>query len=303
MRGPVSGLIVDQQTRAVRPIVGIAGSAYAGAAANGEAEFALAAADGRTAFIVRRATLYAVRDLDTDSPVWKHLGESKSAIGSAAWSEDAKSLAVYFPSTSRLRLWTGAQDQPESAGDIDLSAIEGRVTALAVAADDPTAFATIETAETGALYVLRAGQSPRLLQVLGRGSILALSGSSLYVADRERNEVARIENWDSNLSITTVATALHGIAGPVGIALSSGGERLLIANSESRKVIALNARNSAVVAVVDLDFTPTRLQASGKVFLLAEGEAGQRPAQVLEPAGMTLHFVPIPALAATPGVE
>ncbi len=303
MSGPVSGLLVDRQTHSIRPIVGLAGSAYAGGNAVGEAEFALAASDGRTALVVKRATLFSVGNLDSGQPVWRKLGENKAAAGAAAWSADAKSLAVYFPSASRLRMWTGAQETPESTGDIDLSLIEGRVSALAVGSDGRTAFATIENGEAGALYMLRVGESPRMLQAMSRGSLLAVSGASIYAADRERNEVVRIEGWDSNLTMTTVATSAHGVSDPVGIALTADGRRLLVANGKARQVLVLDAGTSTTVGVVDLDFTPTSLEASGRVFLLAEGEAGQRPAQVLEPAGMTVHFVPIPAPAAAPVVE
>ncbi|HNY42927.1 MAG TPA: hypothetical protein PKJ41_21160, partial [Bryobacteraceae bacterium] len=135
--------------------------------------------------------------------------------------------------------------------------------------------------EAGALYMLRVGESPRMLQAMSRGSLLAVSGASIYAADRERNEVVRIEGWDSNLTMTTVATSAHGVSDPVGIALTADGRRLLVANGKARQVLVLDAGTSTTVGVVDLDFTPTSLEASGRVFLLAEGEAGQRPAQVL----------------------
>lgn len=303
MKGPVSGLIVDRQAHSIRPILGIAGSAYAGGNAVTEAEFALGAPDGRTALVIRRATLFSVSNLDTDQPTWRNLGESKSAAGAAAWSADAQSLAVHFPSASRLRIWTNVQTKPESAGEIDLSLVEGRVSALAVAPDGRTAFAAIDAGGSGALYMLKLGETPRLLQAISPGASLAVSGAAIYASDRGRNEVVRIQNWDSNVSISTVATAAHGVASPVGIAVTADGSRLLIANGEARQVIAINAKTSAVEAVAELDFTPTKLEASGKVFLLADGEAGQRPAQVIDPFTMTVHFVPIPALAATPLVE
>jgi len=193
-------------------------------------------------------------------------------------------------------MWTDAQDKPVSTGEIDLALIEGRVCALAVAPDGRTAFAAVDNGESGSLYMLKVEQSPRLIQSISPGASLAVSGDSVYASDRRRNEVIRIQNWDANVSISTVATAAHGVAGPVGIAVTADGLRLLIANGEARQVLAVNTITSAVEAVTELDFTPTRLEASGKVFLLAEGEAGRRPAQVIDPATMTVSFVPIPAL-------
>jgi len=303
MKGPVSGLLVDRQTHSIRHIIGIAGYAYAGGNAVTEAEFALGAPEGRTALVGRRATLFAVGGLDADQPAWRNLGESKAPIESAAWSADAQSLAVYFPSASRLRMWTGIQDKPEPSGEIDLSLLEGRVAAIAVAQDGRTAFAVLRNGESGALYMLRVGQTPRLLQSISADASLAAGGTSVYASDRGRNEVIRIQNWDSNVSISTVATAAHGVASPVGIAVTTDGSRLLIANGEARQVLAIYTKTSAGEAGSELDFTPTKLQASGKIFLLADGEAGQRPAQVIDPSTMTVHFVPIPALAAASVVE
>jgi len=303
MRGPVSGLIVDAQTRAIRPIVGIPGSAYAGESAVREADFALAAANGQTALVARESSLYVLRRLDSGQPVWRGFGENTATIGRAAWSEDAKGLALYFPAESRLQLWAGMQDAPEVAAEIDLSPVEGRLTSVAVSSDGRTAFAAIEAGESGALYILKAGESPRMLLALNRAGNLILSGKSLYVADLERNEVIRLEDWDSGLSMTTVATAAHGVANPVGIALASEGELLLIASGETRQVVAVHTKRFTVEAAVDLDFTPTRLEPTGSVFLLASGSAGEEPAQVLDASTMRVYFVPVPALPPPAPVE
>jgi hypothetical protein len=297
MSGPTSGVLVDSQTRAIRPIVGVPGSAYAGESAVREADFALAAPDGRTALITKDSSLFVVRRLDSGQPVWRSLGDEALSLGRAAWSHDAQALALYLPDQSRLQLWSGMQDAPEIAGDVDLSTIEGRLTALAVAADGKTAFAAFESGEQGILYILKAGETPRMLLPLSRPGAMAIGEKALYVADRERNEVIRIENWDFSLSVATVATAAHGVSNPVGIALANRGETLLVASGDTRQVIAVGLKTSAVEAAVDLDFIPTRLEPTGSVFLLASGTAGERPAQVLDAASMKVFFVPIPAIA------
>lgn len=297
MAGPTSGLLIDPETRAIRPIVGVPGSAYAGESAVREADFALAAPDGRTALISRDSALFVLRRLDAEQPVWRSLGDETVALGRAAWSQDAKALALHLPETARLQLWSGMQDAPEIAGEVDLSTVEGSLTALSVASDGRTAFAAFESEEHGVLYILKAGETPRMLMPLNLPGAMTIQDSALYVADRERNEVIRIENWDFSLSVSTVATAAHGVANPVGIALANRGETLLVANGETRQVIAIGVKSSAVEAAVELDFIPTRLEPTGSVFLLASGIAGERPAQVLDAASMKVFFVPIPAPA------
>ena len=303
MRGPVSGMIIDQQTRAIRPIVGIPGSAYAGESAVREADFALAAPDGRTALMAKDATLYVLRRLDSGQPVWRSLADNAGPIGRAAWSEDSSALALYLPAESRLQLWSGMQDSPIAGAEFDLSTIDGQLSALAVASDGKTAFAAIESGDSGTLYVLKAGESPRMVLPLSRAGALLLHEKSLYAVDRERNEVIRIENWDSSPSITTVATSAHGVANPVGIALTADGQRLLVASGDTRQVVAVDAKRSTVEATVDLDFIPTRLEATGSVFLLAPGTAGELPAQILEPASMKVFFVPVPVIVPPASVD
>lgn len=297
MTGPTSGVLIDPETRAIRPIVGVPGSAYAGESAVREADFALAAPDGRTALISKDSSLYVLRRLDSGQPVWRSLGDEPLALGRAAWSQDAQALALHLPDQSRLQLWSAMQDAPEIAGEVDLSTIDGRLTALAVASDGKTAFAAFESEDLGILYILKAGETPRMLMPLSRPGAMAIQGKALYVADRERNEVIRIEDWDFSVSISTVATAAHGVANPVGIALTHRGETLLVANGDTRQVIAVGVKTSAVEAALDLDFLPTRLEPTGSVFLLASGTAGERPAQVLDAESMKVFFVPIPALA------
>jgi hypothetical protein len=46
---PVSGVLVDDATASIRPLVGDSGSAHAGDASVSDVQYALAAPDGRTA--------------------------------------------------------------------------------------------------------------------------------------------------------------------------------------------------------------------------------------------------------------
>ncbi|MBA3973854.1 MAG: hypothetical protein C0504_06505 [Candidatus Solibacter sp.] len=303
MAGPNSGILIDSQTRAVRLIVGVPGSAYAGESAVREADSALAAPDGRTALITRGSSIHAVRQLDSAQPVWISLGDEGPAPGRAAWSQDAQALAVHLPGQSRLRLWSGIQDAPEISGEVDLSAIDGSLAALAVASGGRTAFAAFDSGDHGILYILKAGESPRMLLTLARAGAIAIQDNVLYAADRGRNEVIRVDNWDSEVSVATVATSSHGVSDPVGIGLANRGQTLLIACGDTRRLIALGLRSSAVEAAIELEFSPTGLERSGPVFLLASGAAGERPAQVLDAASMKVFFVPIPAPAAAASLE
>ena len=69
LAGPVSGFLVDEQARSIRPILGMPGSAYAGDASVTAFDFAAGAPDGRSAVISRSGSLHLIRRLDRATPV------------------------------------------------------------------------------------------------------------------------------------------------------------------------------------------------------------------------------------------
>ncbi|MBL0156000.1 MAG: hypothetical protein IPP47_02640 [Bryobacterales bacterium] len=297
LAGPVSGLLVDDQSRSIRPILGMPGSAYAGDASVTTFDFASAAPDGRSALIARAGALYLVRRLDGGTPTWRELSNESASFSRAAWSESSETLAVVNTSANRLEFWIALSNEPKLASTIDLTSFTGSVAALAVDKDARYAFAATQGADGSALYMLQAGGEPRMIADLGRSGGLLLSAGALYATDRGRNEVLRVTNWASAPEVATIASAGHGVNDPVGVALSADHGTLYIANAGINQLLGFDLAAGAVRTSLDLDFQPTRLErlGTGNLLLLERGVPGEAPAQVLDPVSLKVYFVPVSA--------
>jgi hypothetical protein len=298
--GPITGLLVDNAQRSIRPILGmVPGAAYAGDPAVRDMDFGVAAPDGRTALVSRDGSLYIVRRLDGALPVWRQLGDEKPG-GPAGWSHDGKSLATVAGDAGHVDFWRKVDsDEPENAGKVDLTYFNETILALAVDSSAAFAFATTRSDAGGSLYLLKPGQMPRLVLTLEKPGRMLLTGDTLFVADRGRREVLRIANWDFSMQVATVATSGHGVADPVGIALSRDGKTLFVASAENRLLVAVEAGSGAGSRSLELDFTPTRLDAlaGGAYLLLDNGVPGEAPAQVLDTRTLRVFYLPVRALA------
>ncbi len=297
--GPVSGLLVDDQSRSIRPILGMPGSAYAGEASVTAFDFAAAAPNGQQALVSRDGSLYLLRRLDGTTPVWLELFKKSATFGRAAWSESSTSFAIVNSTASRLELWTDLAKDPRQAAAIDISGLSEQIVALAVDQDASFAFAATQGADSGALYLLKPGQEPRMILPLSRAGGLLLSGEALYVTDRGRNEVLRVTDWASNPAVATIASAGHGVNDPVGTAFSADRKTLYIASAGVNQVLGLDVASNAVKSTLDLDFQPTRLErlGPGSLLLLEKGIPGETPAQVLDSAAQKVYFIPVSAVA------
>lgn len=297
LRGPVSGLIVDSESGSIRPILGSAGAAYAGAAAVRGADALFASPDGERALVAAEGSLFLVHRLADRAPVWLPLRDDASSLGLAVFSSDSAAVALHDAAHHRLELWSGLRDQPASAGAIDLNPVSGRLVSLAVAPDAASVFASFQNSESAAaLYLLQPGAAPRLLLTLEQAGALTLHGDVLFVADRARHEVVRVTNWTGAPHIATVASAALGLEDPTGIALSPDGRTLLVASAGTRQVLSIDIQEQALKSALDLSFRPSRLEQSGGLLVLAPGIPGVQPAQVLDPARFEVYFVPVSVL-------
>ncbi|HEY3443497.1 MAG TPA: hypothetical protein VGK29_22250 [Paludibaculum sp.] len=299
LAGPVSGLLVDEQARSIRPILGMPGSAYAGDAAVTAFDFASAAPDGRSALVSRAGSLYLVRRLDGATPAWRELSSESATFSRAAWSGSSETLAVVNTTANRLEFWIDLSNEPKLASTIDLAGITGDVAALAVDKDAQYAFAATQGADGSALYLLKAGGEPRMIAQLSRAGGLLLSAGALYASDRGRNEVLRVTNWSSSPEVTTIASSGHGVNDPVGVALSADGGTLYIASAGVNQLLGFDIAAGVVKASLDLEFQPTRLERMGAngLLLLERGLPGEAPAQVLDPVALKVYFIPVSAAA------
>jgi hypothetical protein len=295
---PVRGVLVDDATASIRPLVGDTVSAQAGDASAREVQFALAAPDGRTALVVRDGRISVVRRVQTQMPVWRDLTDEHVRVDRAVWSQDSNALAIYDAAQAAIFFWKSAQSDPAPAGRFDMSQFPTAPLALALDPEARYVFATFREREGASLAVIPVGGAAQTLLTLSKPGAMFLSNDTLYIADRGRAEVYALSNWTMGLTLRTVVAAGNGITDPAGIALSPDGKQLYVADAGSRQVLAFELGSSEQKAAVQLDFPPTRMDliAGGSLFLLDKGNPGETPAQVLQTPD--LQVVPVPVGAA-----
>lgn len=294
---PMSGVIVDQVNRAIRPILAGAESAQAGSATVREFDFAVPAPDGQNALVSRDGSLYIIRRLNGALPVWRELLSEKSQVKRAVWSDNSESLALIDASANRLELWTRMSYEPKHKWAADLASISERIVSLAVDGEARFAFAATQGKDSGTLYLLKPGQEPLMLLPLGKAGVIQLAGGALYIADRGRNEVIRLTNWDRIPNVATLASAGNGLVDPVGFAVDAERKLLHVASRGTQQVLGIDLQSGAVKDTLDLDFAPTTLDrvGRGQLFLLESGLAGSLPAQLLDTRAQKAALVPVSA--------
>ena len=293
LSGPVSGLLVDADSGSIRPILGTAGAAYAGAPAVRGVDYASPASDGQRALVARNGNLYLLSRLGAGAPVWRTLREEASDLGRSVFSSGGEAAVLHDTAHHRLELWNKLSDVPEPAGEIDLNDIAGRLVSLAIHSDGATVFAAFQEDEQSAvLYLLEPNAAPRLLLTLERAGALLLAGDALYAADRGRNEVIRIKDWDTAFQLTTIATAGHGVDDPVGIAVADDGKTLYVADIGGKKTwtyrIGKGGELSGKRLFCELGSDGMTLDQKGNLYLTGKGVT------VFDKTGKQIEWIEVP---------
>lgn len=286
---------MDHVNRAIRPIVAGTESAQAGTAKVREFDFALPAPDGRNALVAREGSLYIIRRLDGVLPVWRELQPENAQVKRAAWSDNSESLALIDAAANRLEFWTQLSYEPKRKGEVDLSSVTERIVSLAVDGEARFAFAATQGRESGTLYLLKPGQEPLMLLPLGKAGVIQLAGNALYIADRGRNEVIRLTNWDRIPNVATLASAGNGLVDPVGFAVDAERKLLYVASRETQQVLGIDLQSGAVKDTLDLGFAPSALDrvGQGQLFRLENGLSGAVPPLLLDTRAQRAALVPV----------
>jgi DNA-binding beta-propeller fold protein YncE len=295
--GPVKGVLVDDATYAIRPVVVAPGEAHTGSASVRGSDYAVVAPDGRTALVVRDGLVSVVRRVESELPVWRTLTEDPIQVDRAVWSDDANAVAIFDAKQYRLFFWKNVQSDAQPAGSCDLSTLTSAPVTMALDPGASVAFATTQEKDGASLIAMPLKGVAETVLTLGKVGPLIFRDGTLYVADRGRAEVVAVTNWNTGLSVRTVVSAGQGISDPIGIAISQDNKQILVADASSKQVLAFELSSSAQKGALQLDFRPTRMEpiGSGTLFLLQKGTPGETPAHILQTPDLQLLNVPVAA--------
>ncbi|MCS7316187.1 MAG: hypothetical protein RMI94_02565 [Bryobacterales bacterium] len=268
IEGPISGFVFDKLSGSLRPILGLPGAAYVGEPVVAGLDWASVAPGGSAALVSRDNVLYRVDHLARLAPVFQPVENVRLNPDDAAWSDDGSVAAIYSARSGLAQVIRNARAGPAAGEPLEL----GAVTALAV---DREGRLIAGTAEGVCLF----GETGRTALLPGvRAGVLTVAGSSLFVA--ASGEVWRVEEYAAQPRPLVVAVT----ADPVGLALSSDGRRLFIAQRTGCNVLVHDLASRTPVAELGLDAEPsTLIRLSGAdLWLLRPSHSLAEPLLVLK---------------------
>lgn len=291
MSGPVSGFVYDAPSRGIRPVVGVAGTAYLGAAVASGLEGAFIAPNGKHAVALREGRMVLLRGLESTA--------EESDLGAAhyweiaAWSPDSSAFAVYSAVTRSVRLLRNLPGEPAWEAPIDVSTLGGVLSSLAVGQSGRFLVAGIRGEAAGGLYWMASGTQPVLLTTmvhpLGLG--FDADGRHFYAADRATNSVVRLPDLASS-SPSGITTA--SVAEPVGLGISRQGRFLYVAGQGGKSVSVFEAATLRQISETALPALASGVRPlrDNLVYLLSAPLASGEPYLVLEGHPGAAYFVP-----------
>lgn len=237
--GPVLGYLWDQAASGLRPIFGIPGSSVLGAPLNTGARLAWAEVSPRQNYALGVSSdlqRLILLDLRSDAPSSLDIGAAGSSTAglnperivissSGAWA------GLYYSDSRLVQIFSGLPDAPALAGTTDLSSLPGVLTAIAISDQGGLVLAAVSQGETGSLFAISPGATPRFVGAVGRASALSFVDGSLdaVIADYGRNEIVMIRNVTGDAGRLVLAGPNDGISKPVAISAESNGQRVFAA--------------------------------------------------------------------------
>jgi hypothetical protein len=279
--------VFERSSQSIRPIFGVPGSSYLGPSVADGFDIASVSPLGSSALATQSGKLYFIPNLNSSQPESMPLDGAISGATLFAWSPDGLSAALYAADSLQAQVLRNLDGTPTIEDPIDLSSLNGPVAAVAFDGKRLLIGA-------GGVYLIDGQSAPKLLAPAANPVALALDTGKgdLYIADQANNEIWMVRGYAGDATPMLFADERSGVSSPVGIRVS--GLRLVIANSGSKGIDALDLSTRATVGHIDLDFAPGRMEAvgSGSLSLLNFGTADS-PLYVLDSGGdLAVYFVP-----------
>lgn len=292
LSGPAPGFIFDRTSQSIRPILGVLGSSHLGSAVAGGFEVASISPLGTSALATQAGKLYLLRNLDASQAEFTAIDGALSGASRFAWAQDGMSVGIYSAESQRVQVLRNLTKAPAVEEPIDLSSLDGKVSALAL--EGTRLLIGAASPDSGGVYAADGQSAPKLLIRAANPVALSLDTArgDLYIADRDSNQIWMVRDYAGDAVPMLFAGDRAGVSSPVGIRIS--GSSLLVASEGSRSIDAFDIATRASLAHIALDFVPARMEAlgSGRLSLL-NFSGPDEPLYVLDGgANLAVYFVP-----------
>jgi hypothetical protein len=214
MSGPLAGYFFDKEARAVRPVLGVPGSAYVAGAVLDDVDALAVSPDGRQALVSQGNSLALLGRLPDGSFDAVGIGDSARA-DKLAWSADGAAAVAYSSAAASAQVLAHGK----ISRAVDLSALE-EVSALAI--DNEGDRLLIGAAD--GLYLAVKGEDVRRIAAIAGPAAIAIEGADAFVA---AGSVFEVKDYAGaavavRLDLDFTPTMLSRLGSETTFALNSG---------------------------------------------------------------------------------
>ena len=281
MAGPRVGLVIDPASGNIRAVEGILGGASIGPAVAPGQSMSGRAVSPRGDYVLAMESedlsLWAVQPAQTGSGAAVRITGAMRAPDFMAISPAGSHAVLYRNDSAQLQVLSGLPSSPTVDRNIDLSALAGSLTALAVSEDGTAVLAAASGPNGGFVYrITGQGIAAPILAATQVSAMAFSSKGDAAAADAGTNTVWLIPNAAGAAGVSPLAGAADGVEAPVGVAFSDDGSTAYLANARSNAILVLAIAGGPPRASLPCSCAVTTLQAVGSgAFRLTEslGEA------------------------------
>jgi hypothetical protein len=248
--GPQVGLLVDSASGSVRPVQGILGGATIGPPLAGGVSLSGGVASPRGDYVLGIGVEDQELWLAQPGPVGFLSAAPVPAAMRAAdrivLSPAGSHALLFNVETRSLQVLSGLPLLAAVSREIDLSSVQGLVTALAVSEDGNTVMVALSGETEGFLYRFTPQEFASPVTPVSRISAMAFSrAGDVVAADAGANAVMLIRDAAASAIIIPLAGQNGGIDSPVGVGISEDGTAAYVANAGSGSVMILDLAGGA----------------------------------------------------------
>lgn len=257
LSGPVEGFTFDPPTASIRAVMGFPGAASFGTAILGGVEWASVAPQHDYGLAFQNGNCLVVSGLSTGTASTLAVSGVTRVPESIGWSGDGTFAVLSSSSAEWLQTVSGLPSSPVAGPYIDVSALGGSLTAVALDVTGAHIAIALSGAQAG-VYLMTGSQAFAPVVTLANPVAVSFStgGTELFAIDAASKQLATV--LLSNLSFQTAP--LNGLADPIAVQESAA--RIYVASGSDRLLRELDTSGNEI-ADLPLSFSPTGIQPFG----------------------------------------
>jgi len=304
LSGPVEGYIFDAPTQTLRAVDGLPGSATFGPVILSGVSFGSVAPYKNYAFAFEDRHAVFVSGLDSAHVSTSQIPGVFGLPEGAVWSSDGSVAVLYSLSGNWIQTLAGLPKTPRANPYLNLSVLDGSLSAVAVNSDGKQIALAMRGAKSG-VYLNNSSQEFVPLAKMENPISLSFSenGANLYALDGSTLKLSAItiSDWSSQV------LPLPELRDPMAVSAGHDAANqpvVFVASASDRQVGIYNPASQKLEATISLGFQPTGLRNLGpNSFVIGARVKSGEPLWLFTTAPRpAIYFVPA-AVAAIKGVE